>query len=155
MAKTKFKTAYVGDNQNHRTPFNTIGHSRTKQAPHAECDINQIMAQYQKTGVIEHLNEHQGDYSDFLSAPDYHTALNQILEAQSAFDTLPSNLRNRFTNDPAQFLDFVQNPANAEELISLGLANPVTTPSNVEDAPAEPVSDASASPAEPSPPTSS
>lgn len=37
------------------------------------------------------------------------------------FDTLPSKLRLRFGNDPAEFLSFVEDPANDQEMIDLGL----------------------------------
>ena len=155
MAKIPFKTPYAGDNQAYRTPFATIGHSRTKQAPHAECDINNIMQKYQKTGVLDHINHHQGDYSDFLSATSYHESMNAVLEAQNAFDSLPSSVRSRFNNNPGDFLAYVHNPNNAAEMVTLGLATPPAMPSNVADGPAEPVAEALASPAEFSPQPSS
>ena len=37
------------------------------------------------------------------------------------FDNLPSDVRNRFNNNPAQLLDFVADPENKEEAIELGL----------------------------------
>ena len=38
------------------------GESRTKQSFQKECDINAIMAKYQKTGAITHFNKHQQQY---------------------------------------------------------------------------------------------
>ena len=98
--------------------------SLAKQSFKNECDINQLMRKYQKTGVIEHLNTHQGDYGNFIGFEDYQISLNRILEAEDAFSTIPSEIRNKFSNDPAKFLEFVQNPANLAEMQEMGLANP-------------------------------
>ena len=97
----------------------------TKQSHKKECDINGIMARYEKTGLIEHVNNHQGDYGDFTEAPsDYQSALDQVIAAQEMFMTIPAKVRAQFGNDPGQFLKFVEDPANAEQLVELGLANP-------------------------------
>jgi phage internal scaffolding protein len=37
------------------------------------------------------------------------------------FNDLPSSIRSRFGNDPAAFLDFVNDEGNADEMIKLGL----------------------------------
>lgn len=110
------------------------GPSKTKQSMKAECDINNIMAKYQKSGLVTHVNERQGTYDDFISAPDYHTAMNQICAANESFESLPSGIRNRFHNDPALFLEFVQDPAHQDELVRMGLADP-----KPEKTPTEPV----------------
>jgi len=95
--------------------------SLTQQSMAEECDINFIMAKYQKHGVIEHVNSVQGQYGDFVTSTDYQVAMNEVLLAREAFESLPSSLRNRFENDPVQFLDFVHDDKNREEMIQLGL----------------------------------
>jgi len=97
------------------------GPGRTKQSFKKECDINQIMARYKKTGAITHYAKHSGQYMD-CSEIDYKTALDQVNNAQAMFDDLPSSIRGKFENDPAQFLSFVQDPDNASEMQDLGLA---------------------------------
>lgn len=97
-------------------------HSRTKQSFKGECDINTIMARYQKTAVIEHFNQHQGRYGDFTTELDYQSCLNQVLEAQDMFMTLPSSVRKTFENDPGKFLAFASDPQNLEKMASMGLA---------------------------------
>lgn len=100
--------------------------SRTKQSFKAECDVNVIMKRFKKTAGVDFLNRYQGyltgEFGDFSEVVDYRTALEQVARAESVFGALPAALRSRFENDPAQFLDFVQDPANANELVSLGLA---------------------------------
>lgn len=100
------------------------GESCTKQSHQAECDINTILKRYQKNGVLTHYAKFGGHYEDLPSDIDYQAGMNAIIQAEDAFMSLPSQLRNRFSNDPARFLAFVQDPANAGELESLGLTRP-------------------------------
>lgn len=86
-----------------------------------ECDINNILKRYRATGLMRQLPG-QPMYGDFSNIPDYQDALNTVIRAEEAFMRLPSDLRTRFDNDPQKFLDFVKDPANKEELYSLGLA---------------------------------
>lgn len=96
--------------------------SLVKQSFKDECDINSIMKKWEKSGVISHAKEAEGLYGDFSDVKDYQSALDAVIHAQELFDGFPAELRARFQNDPAQFLDFVDNPSNMEEMISLGLA---------------------------------
>lgn len=96
--------------------------TRAQQSFVPECDINTIMSRYAQTGIVEHLNRVGGSYGNFIGYQDYQTSMNQIMEAQEAFMSLPAAVRLRFKNDPAQFLAFAQDPSNQEEMISLGMA---------------------------------
>lgn len=107
--------------------------SMTKQSFVAECDINTIMKQYKKTGMISHVSAHaaQGAYLDLPDATDFQQSLELVKEATIAFNTLPSKVRERFANDPARFLAFCGDPANRKEMGELGLtipSNPVQVP---------------------------
>lgn len=86
-----------------------------------QVDINNVMAQMARTGATEWLNHRQGTFED-VTGIDFQTCMDTLLRAQGAFDDLPSNIRNRFQNNPALFLDYVHDPANREEMYSLGLA---------------------------------
>jgi len=96
--------------------------SMTEQSHAKSCDINVIMQKYQKSGVLDHVNKHQENYG-FCTSADLHESLNQIKTAQEMFDDLPSKARTKFNNDPAQFLDFVQDPENEAQLFDLGLSD--------------------------------
>lgn len=96
---------------------------RTKQSHKDECDVNRIMARYMQTRVIDFVNKHQAQYGD-VTAESYQDAMDKVARAKTMFHELPSKTRNRFQNDPAKFLDFVQNPANADEAVELGLMRP-------------------------------
>ncbi len=93
---------------------------RTKQSCKDECDINLIMAKYQRTGAIEHRNRHRADYG-FATSHDFSSAMRTVVIAQEMFDGLPSSIRQRFGQDPGAFLDFVQDADNESELRRLGL----------------------------------
>ena len=123
------------------------GESMTKQSFRDECDINVLMRRYEKTGLLDHVNTHQGDYGDFINAPDFHTAMNQILTAEHMFQSLPARIRARFANDPGAFLEFAQNPENADEMAELGLI-PAPGPSEPDT---EPVAESPAPPPETAP----
>lgn len=96
----------------------------TKQCFQEECNIDSILAKYSNTGVIDHLKMTQGNYGDFLDVQDYHTSVNQVVEAQEMFMSLPAQLRARFQNDPGMFLDFVSKDENQLEMAKLGLLKP-------------------------------
>lgn len=102
--------------------------SMTKQSFAAECDINNIMARFERTGVLDFTNEFEPRYGD-ATALDYQTSLNIVINAQTMFDAMPAALRLRFGNDPQEFLAFVDDPRNVEESIKLGLrVVPVVSP---------------------------
>lgn len=100
--------------------------SMTKQAFAEESQINNIMAKYEKTGVIDHVKEH-GGYSMMPSGLDYHTAMQLTIDAHLAFDQLPANIRKEFGNDAFEFLTFVEDPDNVERMAELGLITPEET----------------------------
>lgn len=98
------------------------GPGRTKQSFADESNINLIMKKYEKTGMLDHLNRFNGDYGNFIGAADYHQAMNSIRDAGEAFMTIPARIRAKFDNDPAQFLEFVQDDKNHDEMVEMGLA---------------------------------
>lgn len=113
--------------------------SLTKQSFRDQCDINNILKQYKVTGQIQHIsaNAARGVYDDLPSDLDFQDALNLVLEAEKSFATLPSRVRARFSNDPQEFLAFSADPANAGELVELGLAQrrPDPEPEQIPPAP--------------------
>lgn len=112
-----------------RFPLNTEGDSLTQQQFADECDINSIMARYQRTGALEHFNRHGANYAD-VGAVEFQDAMNLVINARQMFNELPSTLRKRFHNDPVQFYEFVQDPDNAEAAHELGIGPPAQTPGN-------------------------
>jgi len=52
---------------------------------------------------------------------DYQSAANAVIAANQSFAALPAKIRNRFNNDPAALLAFIEDDANAEEAYALGI----------------------------------
>lgn len=121
----QFRTAY-GPHLSPQLTFEA-GFGLTKQSHRDECDINQIMARFQKTGVLDFAQNHQGQYAD-VTGLDYEVGMQNIRKADAMFQDLPSSLRARFHNDPREFLDFVQDEDNRAEATRLGLLNSVAEP---------------------------
>lgn len=95
--------------------------SRTLQAPRDGCDAKAIVRRYASTGIVEHLVKMEPRYGDFTNVRDYLESATRVLDAQAGFDALPAEMRDRCDNDPAQFIEFVNDPENMEELHALGL----------------------------------
>jgi phage internal scaffolding protein len=94
--------------------------SLTLQSCKDETDINLIVAKMTQTGILPPQASPEA-YGDFTNASDYHTLLNRLYDAQDTFMELPANVRERFSNDPANLFDFLNNESNRQEAISLGL----------------------------------
>lgn len=98
--------------------------SLAKQSFKDECDINVIMGRYIRTGVLpETVQRLEAQFAD-VSEVDFQSAMELVAGAQSMFNELPSNIRNRFQNDPAQFLAFTSDEKNRPELAEMGLLAP-------------------------------
>lgn len=93
--------------------------SMTKQEFADDCDINKILSKFQITGALNHFAKWAPSYGDF-SACDFQEAQNLLIRARQMFDELPSSIRNMVAT-PQGFLDFVNDPANADKMLQLGL----------------------------------
>lgn len=99
----------------------------TRQEFKDECDINVIMRRYQSTGELPILNQGTAQFLDVSASLQFQDSMNFVADAQSMFNELPSAIRDRFYNDPAQFLDFCSNGDNRKELAQMGLLTPEAT----------------------------
>lgn len=103
--------------------------SLTIQAYKDEVDINVMMARMGvKDGSIPpgaFDPKLFGTVQDFTDAPDLQEIFQRTAAAGELFMQLPADLRRRFGNSPAALMDFVQNPKNAEEAVTLGLLKKV------------------------------
>lgn len=92
-----------------------------------DADINVLLRRFGVTGELP-ISRRVPFTGDFSSVQDYQSALNLTLEAERSFLTLPSELRKRLDNDPARYIEWMQDPANAEEIYTLGLAERKAAP---------------------------
>lgn len=101
--------------------------SRTQQHQLHDTDINVIVSRFIKTGTMPDVP--MPTTADFTeSVTDFQTAMNMIVAAERSFMSLPSNVREYFSNDPQKFLTFVENADNFDEAVRLGIAKPRQEP---------------------------
>jgi len=114
--KTLIRSAY-GEKQ--KVTITTLD-ARTEQCHREECDINKIIAKYDRTGVLNHVNDFEARYED-LTGLDYQTMLNTVANANSMFEGLPSEIRNQFDNEPQKFISFMDDENNNNAMYEMGL----------------------------------
>lgn len=122
-----------------RRKFNNDDPSMTIRSLRDETDINVMMARYQKSGSFHgstNIPSARPQFGDFSTLPDYQQAMQILLDANDSFSALPSSVRDRFANDPANMLEFLADENNKDEAIRLGLC---VKPDSPPVAPAPPV----------------
>ncbi len=91
----------------------------------AECDINNIMKKYVKTGMITHVAQNKGRYADVSEVGSYHEAVQRVRDTRAFFLGLPPAVRAEFDHDAAIFLDFISDPEKEADIRRMGL-DPLT-----------------------------
>ena len=102
-----------------------VGDSMAVQGFTESCDVNQIMARYLKTGIVDHVAKYQPQYGEVTGA-DFTQAMQTVANAMTMFEELPAKAREFFGGDAANFLDYVVDieARDPEELYELGLLDP-------------------------------
>lgn len=105
-----------------------------------ECDINNILRQFNITGQLPNAPL-SPRYGDFTGISDYKTALDRVIAADEEFMNLPATIRARFNNDAAELITFLDNDENRQEAVELGLIQPqIIAPTVEEQTPTPPES---------------
>lgn len=94
---------------------------KTEQHHKDDVSTQMIVNKARKTGVVEHVAAYKGTYGDFINAPDFIEASLQIARAKTMFESVPAHIRKDFQNDPAHYLEFMQDPKNREKIEAYGL----------------------------------
>lgn len=91
-----------------------------------ECDINNILRQFNITGQLPdaYLSPR---YGDFTGIGDFKTALDRVNATYEEFESLPAQIRARFNNDAAELIQFLDQDENRAEAEKLGLLEPKVT----------------------------
>lgn len=102
--------------------------SLTMQSFKEESDINVMVKRFGLVGGMPP-DFNAAVFQDVSDVPDFQTALNLVRESAQEFLRLPPAVRARFDNDPLNLVAFLDNEANREEAVSLGLLQaPVVAP---------------------------
>lgn len=96
--------------------------SLTQQHFKDDADINKIVEKFVRTGVLSSGREgtRQPSFGDFSNI-DFQRSMEIVALGKSGFEVLPASIRAQFDNDVQVMLDFIADPANKDEAISLGL----------------------------------
>lgn len=101
--------------------------TRTVQSGKADADINNIVARFNKTGVLPG-SIIPPTFDSFDGIFDFQSAMNATIFARQQFMKLDATVRKRFGNDPQEFVEFCSNKENLDEMRKLGLAVPKVEP---------------------------
>ena len=126
MAKTKIRQPYSGEKIECNLAFhdeegNLLEECRTEQHHADSCNIENILAEYDRTGVVSNINKAVAQYGDFSEVNEFQESQNMVIQYSNAFMELPSEIREQFNNDAGSFFEFASNPANKEQMQSMGL----------------------------------
>lgn len=124
-------------NGSKRLSLKTTDESKVEQSHKDTCDINSMVARARRGAFTP--PKSRGSYGDFTSITSYQDARNRILACEATFFTLPAEVRKRFENNPQAVLDFLEDPANKDEAIKLGLIERPKEEKPGEPAPVDPV----------------
>lgn len=97
--------------------------SLAQQNQRDDADINVLMERFKVTGTLPS-SVLRPSFGDFSQVSDFRSALAALEVARAQFAELPADIRARFSNDPASFVDFATNPANIDQLRKWNLAKP-------------------------------
>lgn len=88
-------------------------------------DLNYLISKYKPDELSAYLaarNNYRQEIvgHDFTKEPDLQEGKNIAYKLKKAFNDLPEEIKNQFKNH-VEFLKFIDNPANAEKMVKLGL----------------------------------
>lgn len=91
-------------------------------------NINYLMERYKPDELAQYLaarNQYRQEIlgHDFSSEPNLQEASNVIYRSRQEFLALPDEVRNQFANH-LEFLKFIDNPANVDKMLRLGILTP-------------------------------
>ena len=98
------------------------GKTVTEQHHAKGCNINAIIAKYQETGLISHVNRHSPTYGD-VSQADFRLAMELVTDAHTEFEDLPSSVRAEYNHDVSEYLAALETEQG--RLSHQNLLNPV------------------------------
>lgn len=124
MSKPTIRTAHSKKERVQSVP---VGPSKTQQSFEKETNINNKVqrhlsgpGKYQGLHTIGNPNAQRQMFYGVMPAESYHDMLNRITDVDNMFRSLPSRTRSQFRN-PYQLLRWIEDPANYQKAVKLGL----------------------------------
>lgn len=120
MVTARFYRDGLAEEVSEVTSIENDGESRVQQQFAKDADINEIVRRFGLTGELPPPRQ-AAEYGDFRLVVDFQSAMEQLARSREAFFALPAEVREEFDYDPALFVDWVSDPANAAAARSRGL----------------------------------
>lgn len=95
--------------------------SLTHQEFYEDTKTENIINKYVRIGANPYLPASVGQFLDTTTISDFQTNMERFRAVSEYFESLPSDIRLRFRNDPKFFAQFASNPENKNALQELGL----------------------------------
>lgn len=108
-----------------RKAVNCSKNGKTDQSYQKMCDINVIIANATKTGLLSHEKHGLGQYIDNTQIPSLMEAHELVRNANESFMALPSDIRKLMDHDSTKLVEFINDPTNQDILIKHGILNKV------------------------------
>lgn len=88
-----------------------------------DCDINVIVNTFKRSDDPFPTNRAGASprYVDLPENTDLQSALQTVADASNAFEALPSHIRERYRNNPVEFLGALRNPSERSFLLDSGV----------------------------------
>ena len=84
--------------------------------------IDSYLKRYQATGLLgDPVRYSAGQFGDFADLQTFQESMNTVARVTETFAALPAALRAKFDNNPANYVEFISDPANVKEAVELGL----------------------------------
>lgn len=97
------------------------GESKTQTQFGEDHKTDVMIKKFLKTGRISVQN---GPLMAGMDGASYHENMNRLVDIEQAFMKVPSEIRDKFQNDPGHFMDFVNDEKNYDECVKLGILEP-------------------------------
>lgn len=95
--------------------------SLTHQEFYEDTKTENIINKYVRIGANPYLPAAVGEFLDTTTISDFQTNMERFRAVSEYFESLPSDIRLQFRNDPKYFAQFASNPENKSALEELGL----------------------------------
>lgn len=107
--------------------------SMVQQSDKDSTDINLIIKRYCECGICPTCTVKQPISEDvaMLSGEDFNSMMQKMAQVNNQFNELPAEVRKKFANNPANMLEFIQDPNNRKEAEKLGLLKRDTSIDNI------------------------
>jgi hypothetical protein len=113
--RDKVKPRMLYEDVIERRPVVFTDDGYTIQEQKDDCDINNIIEKFARTGLINHVNKHEPQFGEFANF-DFQQQQTLIAKATQIFMQLPPKIRQQFNNSPANYIEFVKKQENIDDM---------------------------------------